>query len=73
MTCKTCGGELIHKSRVRLLVVGVLMLGTVGAAFVFPLLWAPGLILALTGGYLIIWATLGRGNWCRTCKKFNIF
>jgi hypothetical protein len=41
------------------------------AAFV-PYFWGVGIILLLTGGYLIVWATLGRACWCRTCKKFNI-
>jgi hypothetical protein len=29
-------------------------------------------VLLLTGGYLIIWATVGKGCWCRTCKSFAI-
>jgi hypothetical protein len=38
----------------------------------FPFFWAPGVILLLTGIYLIVWATLGKGYWCRNCKKFSL-
>ena len=69
--CNTCGGEMIQKSRWRLLIVGVLMLAAIGGVLLTPLFWAPGIILMLTGAYLIVWATLGRGCWCRTCKKFG--
>ena len=27
----------------------------------------------LTGIYLIVWATLGKGSWCRNCKRFGFF
>lgn len=64
---------MIQKSRTRLFVVGILMLAAIAAPFYFPLLWAPGIILLLAGIYLLIWATLGRGRWCRTCKKFSIY
>jgi hypothetical protein len=72
MTCNTCGGAMIQRSRPRLLLVGVLMIASVGLAFHVPYFWAPGLILLLLGAYLVLWATLGKGQWCRTCKKFNI-
>jgi len=71
--CKTCGGELIRKDRRRLFVVGLLMIASLALAFIIPYFWAPGIILLLTGGYLIAWATLGRGCWCRTCKSFGVF
>ena len=71
--CKTCGGELIQKSRWRLLVVGFLMVASVAIAFIVPYFWVPGLFLLLTGGYLIAWATIGKGCWCRTCKRFDIY
>jgi hypothetical protein len=73
MNCKTCGGEMIQKSRTRLLVVGILMLAAIAPPFYFPILWAPAVILLLAGIYLLIWAAPGRGLWCRTCKKFSIF
>ena len=70
--CKTCNGEMIQKSRFRLFIVGVLMVASLAIAVFVPLFWAPGIILLLTGCYLIIWATLGKGRWCRTCKKFGM-
>ena len=62
---------MIQKSRWRLLIVGILMLGAISGVLLTPLFWAPGIILMLTGAYLIVWATLGRGCWCRNCKKFG--
>lgn len=70
--CPACGGELIQKSRVRLLLTGLAMLAAVGLAHVWPALRAPAIVLALTGIYLVIWATLGRARWCRSCKKFPL-
>ena len=34
-------------------------------------LWAPAILLGLTGVYLLAWATVGRGRWCRACKRFD--
>ena len=73
MKCKTCDGEMIQKSRIRLAMVGIVMLATLALAFVIPHFWVPAIILAFTGAYLLVWATLGRGCWCRNCKKFNLF
>ncbi len=72
MKCKTCGGEMIQKNRARLIVVGLLMIASLSVAHYFPLFWAPGIILFLTGIYLLVWGTLGRGGWCRNCKKFSL-
>ena len=69
MNCPTCGGPIIQKSPARLGAVGVLMVASLGAALFVPLLWAPAIFLAAVGGYLIFWATAGRGRWCRTCKQ----
>ena len=71
-SCPTCGGEMIQKSRTRLIVVGLCMSASVALAFAVPLFWAPGIILALTGIYLLAWATLGQARWCRNCKKFGV-
>jgi hypothetical protein len=30
-------------------------------------------LLALVAAYLIAWSTLGKGLWCRLCKKFPTF
>ena len=73
MNCKTCGGEMIQKSRARLITVGLLMLASLLIGFFIPAFWIPGIILGLTGGYLLVWATLGRGCWCRNRKKFSVF
>jgi hypothetical protein len=72
LTCPTCGGVLIQKSKARLVIAGLAMIASVAIAWVFPWFWLPGTILALSGIYLLIWATLGRARWCRNCKKFSV-
>ncbi len=72
MKCRRCDTEMIQKNRGRLIAAGVLMLASLALAWVIPYFWAPGIILSLTGGYLLIWATLGRACWCRNCKTFNV-
>jgi hypothetical protein len=62
---------MIQKSRARLILVGLVLLLSVGLTFRFAWFWVPGIILFLTGAYLLIWATLGHGCWCRNCKKFS--
>lgn len=71
-TCPSCGGEMIQKSKARLIIIGLCMLASVVIALAVPWFWAPGIILALTGIYLLLWATLGNACWCRNCKKFGI-
>ena len=71
MKCKICGSEMIQKSRFRLGIVGVFMTATIAIPFYYPLFWLPALVMFLAGAYLLVWATLGRGGWCRTCKKFS--
>ena len=73
MKCKACDGEMIQKSRGRLFSVGVLMSASITIALFRPLFWVPGIVLLLTGIYLIVWATLGKGSWCRNCKWFGFF
>ena len=73
MKCKTCGGDMVQKSRLRLIVVGLLMMLSPGIAFRLAWFWVPGIILFLTGIYLLVWATLGNACWCRNCKKFDLF
>lgn len=63
---------MIQKSKARLLSVGLGMIALLGIALFVPMFWAPGIILALTGVYLVVWATLGKARWCRNCKKFSI-
>ena len=47
------------------------MLLVAGTGFLEPLLWLPAAVLGLTGAYLLAWAFLGRGRWCRGCKRFD--
>ena len=68
--CPACGGPLIQKNRTRLLGVGLLMILGSTLAWLVPILHIPAIILFLTGLYLLVWASLGRGRWCRNCKMF---
>jgi hypothetical protein len=70
-TCGRCAAEVVSKSRARLVLVGVLMIGALGVAPLWAPLWAPATLSAATGAYLLLWATAGRGRWCRTCKRFD--
>jgi hypothetical protein len=72
MTCKSCGAEMVQKSRARLVTVGLVMMASLAIAFPVPWFWTPGAILFLVGIYLLLWGTLGRGAWCRNCKKFSL-
>jgi hypothetical protein len=72
LTCPTCGGELIQKSKIRLIIVGLCLVDSIFVAFFVPLFWVPGVILAVIGIYLLVWAILGKARWCRNCKKFSI-
>jgi hypothetical protein len=69
--CRRCGGEVVRKPRTRLALVGTLMLAGVGLGPLWAPLWAPALVLGLTGAYLLTWASIGRGRWCRGCKRFD--
>jgi hypothetical protein len=69
--CKRCGGQVVQKNRLRLALVGGLMLAGVGLGLVWAPLWAPGVVLGLIGAYLLTWASGGRGRWCRGCKRFD--
>ena len=71
-SCPICGGELVQKSKARLMLVGLCMMASVGIAFFVSWFWAPGIILGITGIYLVVWATLGKARWCRNCKKFSV-
>jgi len=66
--CSRCQGELTHRRRSQLLVVGILLCTPALIAIRIPLLWLPAIIMILAGFYLIYWATAGRGLWCRQCK-----
>jgi hypothetical protein len=69
--CKRCGGDVVRKSRGRLAVVGILLLAGAGLCTFWWPLWPPAVIAGLTGVYLLAWASVGRGRWCRGCKRFD--
>ena len=70
MKCPTCGNDLIQKPRLRLVTVGIAMIAAGCVAFLVRWFWIPGVLLMLAGLYLIAWATIGGGRWCRNCKQF---
>ena len=70
--CQTCGGVMVQKGRLKLFMVGVLMVACTSASLFIPYFWIANPILLLAGLYLIVWGTLGKGRWCRSCKKFSI-
>jgi hypothetical protein len=73
MTCPTCGVEMIQKSRGQILLAGVIFLLAPLVTLGVPYVWGPAILLALIGLYLVVWATVGRGLWCRSCKRFGSF
>ena len=74
MKCPTCGGDLIQQNRLMLIAFGLCTL--FAAAFTIRqggvVDFAIALVLIPIGGYLIFWAILAKGLWCRTCKKFPV-
>jgi hypothetical protein len=71
-SCSRCQGPLIRRNPIQLFVVGVLMCVSLSIAFFISFFWIPGVILFLAGAYLIAWATLAKGRWCRQCKNFSV-
>ena len=70
--CRTCGAPLIQRKRAMLFAVGGFLCAAPLIAYFHPLFWAPALLAFLTGAYLVLWSTLGKGLWCRQCKAFRI-
>lgn len=70
-TCRRCNGEVVQKSRLRLVSVGIAMLAAAASAIWWPILVVPAVLLVMIGSYLIVWAVGGRGRWCRGCKRFD--
>lgn len=68
--CKTCHGPLVQKNRIILFLVGAIMLAVALASLSIDWLWILSIPLFLVGAYLVIWSTIGKGLWCRQCKKF---
>lgn len=63
---------MIQRNRALLFVVGIAMVAAPLLAWRISLLWLPALIALLAGAYLVAWATIGKGQWCRQCKTFRI-
>jgi hypothetical protein len=63
---------MIQKNRLRLFLAGLGLFAVIGLVFFIPHFEVPGMLLSLGGAYLIFWATVGKGGWCRSCKKYNI-
>lgn len=61
------------KNRLLLFCVGMGMVACLCLAYWLLWFWAPGIVLTLTGFYLIVWATWAKGRWCRECKKLPLF
>ena len=70
--CPVCGTVMIQKSRSQLFFVGIGMIALFGLTLALRTLRAPGLVAGLTGIFLIVWATIGKGRWCRQCKTFRL-
>ncbi len=70
--CANCGHELTQKSRSKLTLTGVAMLALAVPLLFRSYVWIVGILLASAGIYLLIWSVLGRGLWCRRCKKFPV-
>ena len=64
---------MVQKNRPFLVLVGLMMLGSPALGLLGRVFWVPAAGLFLTGAYLLVWATFGRGAWCRVCKKFSWF
>ncbi|HEY4247876.1 MAG TPA: hypothetical protein VGM64_13565 [Lacunisphaera sp.] len=73
MKCPTCKGEMVQKNRPLLAVTGLGLLFSPSLAPITAFFLLPAIVLLLTGIYLLIWATRGKGLWCRNCKKFSLF
>ena len=69
--CPACGNAMIQRKRWLLAVVGVALCAAPLIAYFIALLWVPAIVMVLAGGYLLLWATAGKGRWCRQCKTFR--
>lgn len=73
MPCPYCGGEWTQKSRPLLFLLGLSMFfAGITAFLVSPIYWIVAAMLLAIAAYLLVWSTLGKGRWCRRCKKFSI-
>jgi hypothetical protein len=70
--CPACAHELTQKSPVKLSLAGVaLITGAIPLLF-HRFVWPAAILLAATGIYLLIGSLLGKGKWCKRCKKFPV-
>jgi hypothetical protein len=63
---------MVRRNPIRLVLVGLLMVAAPAMAAFLPFLWVPAIVSTLSGLYLIAWASLGKGYWCRECKRFSL-
>jgi uncharacterized protein (DUF983 family) len=70
--CPACGHELTQKNRSLLSVAGVVFLTAAILLLFFQYVWMVAIITAAIGLYLLFWSVLGKGKWCRHCKKFPV-
>jgi hypothetical protein len=70
--CPACGHELTQKSRSLLTLVGAVLLIAAIPLLFFHYVWMVAIITAAIGLYLLFWSVLGKGKWCRHCKKFPV-
>ncbi len=69
--CRRCGGDVVQKSKGRLILVGVILLATLSLGLLWWPLFLPTAFCAVIGAYLLTWAWMGGGRWCRGCKRFD--
>jgi len=73
MPCPYCGAEWTQKNRPLLFLVGLSMLiAGIIALLDSPVYWIVAAMFLAISAYLLVWSTLGKGRWCRRCKKFSI-
>jgi Flp pilus assembly protein TadB len=69
--CRRCGGQVVKKPLARLILVGLIFIATIGLAVIRPIILIPAILAALIGIYLLVWAVVYRGRWCRESKRFD--
>lgn len=70
--CPGCGCEFTQKSLLKLSLTGIAFLAAAVFLLLVPFLWVASIPLAAVGIFLLIWSVLGKGKWCRRCKKFPV-
>jgi hypothetical protein len=70
--CPGCGHELTQKSRPLLSLAGAVLLIAAIPLLFFHYVWIVAIVTAATGLFLLFWSVLGKGKWCRRCKKFPV-